>query len=558
MSQQPKPPAQTQPRFQETLSHPKATQDTTHAVPPAQAPQRFEETLSTAQPGQSSASAVPLPRSQERFQETVTNPQATKGSASAVSRASLDNTGAISFSEVAGQRVSPRARDYVPSNPGLTASASAKGTGTASPSTARNDRSATSRSPLEQAAPSIAMEATPAQPSHPIQGNPQAPESPTKNAATKPSPAPPAKSSTHPAPSTVPSVATTEARPSLPLVRWIKSVSPLIWAIVIAIVLIPLAGRFVIAKSFIAPSVAIAPHQELVAALPPKLNRLDQAVVNAMQTAHQNTRAYAAAELESWVSELEPRVDNFLDWYFDYFTQKRLEVSAPLVWLRAATGKWIGWGKVSPGEAVNAQLTKTFQKEFTKRVLVPQTAQLRLEVITTAAAEHFVADLSQQMTEVQGKYRIPQGQWERYLDTIATTVSDTEGKLSNLSLKALVGGTGYLAAKPFLLASLGKVGSKISAKFTAKATAKLAAKTGSSVAAELGTSLIDPIVGVGILIWDLWDYHHTVAVDRPLLRSNIDSYLQSMQRSLLDNPETGIMAAINQLETSVAKGMHKH
>jgi hypothetical protein len=55
---------------------------------------------------------------------------------------------------------------------------------------------------------------------------------------------------------------------------------------------------------------------------------------------------------------------------------------------------------------------------------------------------------------------------------------------------------------------------------------------------------------VGILIWDLWDYNHTVTIDRPLLRSNIDSYLKSMERSLLDNPETGIMAAIQQLESS--------
>ncbi|MBW4520205.1 MAG: hypothetical protein KME16_10960 [Scytolyngbya sp. HA4215-MV1] len=546
MSQQPKPPAQAQPRFQETISHPPASKDSASPVPSAQAQSRFQETLSTPQTAQSSASAVPLARSQERFQETVSNPQATKGSASAVPRASLDSTGAVSFSEVAGQRVSPRARDYVPSNPGLGSPPPAKAAVAAPQPATSLDRSPVSRSLMKEVAQMPGTEVSQVKESSKVQS--------TVDTAALPAKTNSAKTNSATTASTTPS----ETRAPSPLTRWIKSVSPFIWAIVIAIVLIPLAGRFVIAKSFIAPTASIAPHQELTAALPPKLNRLDQEIVNAIQSAHQKTRAYAASELNTWVGELEPRVDNFLDWYFDYFTQKRLEVSAPLVWLKAAAGKFIGLGKASPSAAVNAQLTKTFQKEFTKRVLVPQTAQLRLEVITTAAAEHFVADLSQQMTEVKGKYRIPQGQWERYLDTIATTVSDTEGNLSNLSLKALVGGTGYLAAKPFLLASLGKVGSKISAKFTAKATAKLAAKTGTSVAAELGTSLIDPIVGVGILIWDLWDYQHTVAIDRPLLRSNIDSYLKSMQRSLLDNPETGIMAAINQLEASVAKSMPNH
>ena len=250
---------------------------------------------------------------------------------------------------------------------------------------------------------------------------------------------------------------------------------------------------------------------------------------------------------KTWIEELEPRVNNFLDWYFGYFTQKRLEITAPIVWAKSATSQAIGWSHNTPESAVNTELTELFQREFTKRVLIPQTAQLRLEVITTAAADRFVTELGQELTAIQGKYRIPQGQWERYLDTIATTVSDTEGNLSNLSLKALVGGGGYLAAKPFLITSI----SKLSSKLTTSAATKLAAKAGSSVAAELGTTLIDPIVGVGILLWDLWDYGNTVAVDQPLLQSNIESYLQSMERSLLDNPETGIMAAIQQLKASI-------
>ncbi len=354
------------------------------------------------------------------------------------------------------------------------------------------------------------------------------------------------------APDPVSPVAAPDDRPTPPAaIRWIRAISPLIWATVLLIVILPLAGRWVIGQSIV-PGIQSAP-QEISVALAPQRNRLDQAVVEALQTAQQQTRQQAKLELDEWIGELEPRVDSFLDWYFDYFTQKRLEITAPIVWAKSATTQALGWGKAVPEEVVNAKLTEVFQREFTKRVLVPQTAQLRLEVITTAAADRFVTELGQELRGVQGKYRIPQGQWERYLDTIATTVNDTEGNLSNLSLKALVGGGGYLAAKPFLVTSIGKLGSKLSTKFTASAATKLAAKTGSSVAAELGTSLIDPIVGVGILIWDVWDYQHTVTVDRPLLRSNIESYLHSMERSMLDNPETGIMAAIQQLEASIVK-----
>jgi hypothetical protein len=444
----------------------------------------------------------------DRFQETIAYARPAKrisdGSSSSVSAVS-DCHAAICFSESVGQPIAPKARDYIPIIPRPKPPSAAK-----------------SQAVQPQAAPLQTVTIVPSQDVAQLSvANSTATESPSK------------------------------------LSQFIRSFSPIIWALVIAIVIVPLAGRFVIAKSFIPAAGSISLHQELSVAMPAHLDRLDQAIVNAIQSAHQSARAYAESELNAWLVELNPRVDSFLDWYFDYFTQKKLEVSAPVIWLKAAAGKAIGIQKNTPSEAVNAQLTKSFQKEFTKRVLVPQVAQLRLEVITTAAAERFIVDLSQQVKQIQGKYKIPQGQWERYLDTFATTISDTEGNLSNLSLKTLVGGTGYWATKPLVLKSLGKVGSKISTKFTASATAKLAAKTGTSVAAELGTSLIDPIVGVGILIWDLWDYQHTVEIDRPLLQSNINNYLQSMERSLLDNPETGIMAAINQLEDSTSKRAQK-
>jgi len=362
-----------------------------------------------------------------------------------------------------------------------------------------------------------------------------------------------------PAKLAAPQVKAAKAEPSsLGVARFFRAIAPMIWAIVLLLVIVPLAGRWVIAKSIL--PTALPDHQTISLVQPTSLTALDEDIVTAIQTARLKTRDFAQAELDDWMTELNPRVDGFLDWYFDYFTQKRLEISAPVVWAKSAVGNALGLGKrTQPGEAVNAKLTKVFQKEFTKRVLGHQTAQLRLEVITTEAAERFVGDLGHELKHVQGKYRIPQGQWDRYLDTIATTVSDTEGNLSNLSLKTLAGGTGYMAAKPFFMVSIGKLGSKagaqVGSKITASATAKLAAKTGTSVAAELGTSLIDPIVGVGILIWDLWDYNHTVAMDRPLLRRNLDSYLASMEKSLLDNPETGIMAAVHQLEASVIQGI---
>jgi hypothetical protein len=100
-----------------------------------------------------------------------------------------------------------------------------------------------------------------------------------------------------------------------------------------------------------------------------------------------------------------------------------------------------------------------------------------------------------------------------------------------------------------------KMGSKVAVSFAGKASAKMAAKTGGAVAGKFGAQLIDPIVAVGILIWDLWDYHHTVKVERPVLREAILNYLMEVKASLLDNHNNSLMAAIYQLESGILKSV---
>ena len=338
----------------------------------------------------------------------------------------------------------------------------------------------------------------------------------------------------------------------------LRSFQSLIWIAVAFIVLIPLLGKFLIFQ-LPHPSdlQATSPARPLTVMVAPQpdWSQIDRATATAVQAARVSVEQFAAAELEEWESELVPRVDSFLDWYFDFFNQKRMEFSAPFSWASAVVVHWIDPQKPSTSEVVAAGLTQEFQKEFSKRVLVPRIAQMRLELIASNAVNLYLTELSKNMSEVQSKYRIPQGQWERYLDDISTTINDTEGNISNLSLKVLVGGSSYLLAKPLVLLYVGKIGSKVGAKFAGTAAAKLAAKTGGTVAAELGTSLLDPIVGAGILLWDFWDYHHTVASDRPILKANLLDYLGDVKQSLLSDPESGIMSAIDQVGNGILEAI---
>jgi hypothetical protein len=332
------------------------------------------------------------------------------------------------------------------------------------------------------------------------------------------------------------------------IAQFIKTVTPMIWTIVILVVIIPLLGNFIISKSLTNTATTT-----VVVSPPHDFSKVNQDVKNAIQTARTTAETYASQELDKWETEVIARVDNnFLDWYFDYFNQKKMEFSVPFNFVKSAVLNRFDMNAAS--QAVSEKLTEDFQREFANRVLVPRNAQMRFQLITQDTANLYIAEVSKNVKVVQNNYNIPQAQWDKYLNDIATTISD-KGNVSNLSLKVLVGGSGYLVAKPLILGMATKIGSKVTAKVASKAAAKMATKTGGTVASQLGVGLIDPIVGVGIIIWDLWDYDRTVKVERPILREHLVAYLKDVKKSLLTNPETGIMAAIYQLESGILKSL---
>ena len=343
------------------------------------------------------------------------------------------------------------------------------------------------------------------------------------------------------------------------LTQLIKAVTPYLWVAVIIIVVIPLIGKFILSGSLGQKPIDSAQKTEAVVVIEqttPDWNEIDRAIATSINDAHNNAKTFASAQLDGWIDELMTRVDSsFLDWYFNYFNQKKMEFSVPFVWLSSAVSHWIDTNNPPANQAIAETMTEDFQTEFTKLVLRPQIAQLELERITRDTINQYISSLSNNISQIQSTYKIPQGEWERYLSDIAVTINDTEGNISNLSLKGLVGGSTYLFAKA-MIPTVTKIGGKVAVSFAEKATAKIAAKTGGTVAAKFGAEFLDPIVGIGIIIWDLWDYHHTVEIDKPILRNVILDYLQEVKYSLLGNYKNSIMAAIYQLEDGILKSVN--
>lgn len=343
-------------------------------------------------------------------------------------------------------------------------------------------------------------------------------------------------------------------------VQLIRAIAPFIWLAVILIVIIPLVGQLFISQAF-SEKTAIkntdAPQEVFIQKV--DWSQIDAGMVSALEAARESAKNYAESELDIWVDELNNRVDNnFLDWYFGYFNQKQREFKTFFVQVSSGAIRLFNSGNPTPVKKVAEVITKEFQEEFAKRVLRPQIAQIKLERLTQNTVKNYLQNLQNNINNVPLNYQISQAEWNRYLNGIAITIADSEGKISSLSMKVLLGGGAYLAVKPLVAPLVLKVGSKVVTKMAGKAGAKIAAKTGASLAGKIGAELLDPIVGIGIIIWDVWDYNRTVKVDRPILHKNIADYLQEMKLSILENSENGIMTAVDKIESEIIESIDLH
>lgn len=333
----------------------------------------------------------------------------------------------------------------------------------------------------------------------------------------------------------------------------IKAVSKFLWIGVIALILLQITGR--LAVSSIGRTALETPQPAIVevTVAEPKTSQLSAEVAEVLNQALGQSRESATQNLARWQSEVLERVDHpFLDWYYNYFTQ--LDIGLKAIWINLT----------SPSDAAKAErLIEGFQREFTKQVFQPSTMQLEMERFTREAVNAYVAEANQGLAGLQSRYAIPQPDWDRFLEGLSFTVYSTGSQGQDLSLRAISRGTGYLATVSIMkvASTVGsqKIAAAAASKTASKAAAKVATKTASKVAAEggglalgtIGLELINPLAGLGILVWDVWDHYHTVKVDRPIMYENLQRYLDEVTDLLLNDPESGILSTVNRFHNGV-------
>lgn len=330
----------------------------------------------------------------------------------------------------------------------------------------------------------------------------------------------------------------------------LKSISKILWVIVVIILLAGLGKTL-----FKSGKKAAKPGEPVKKPIVEKVDwsKVNEEVREIMENARKQAEKEASAKLDAWIEENMKRVDeNFLDWYFGYWTQQKLGLQALLsqVW------HWVDSDSPTAAE----KLTLVVQKEFTNRVIRPVIAQSKIENIAKGTINKYAENVRKKITKIPEKYEIKEADWDRYINDMSELVTSIEANRQvSLSLKTIVGaaaGGAFLAGRA-LAPIITRIGSKISAKLAAKSAAGMAAKTGGKVAAKTGGKFLGTIIAIGIIIWDVWDHYSTKKKAMPILRQNIYDYLKEQKESILHDPEYGIITVIYQLEQGISKNIKK-
>ncbi|NEO34437.1 MAG: hypothetical protein F6K36_29365 [Symploca sp. SIO3C6] len=337
----------------------------------------------------------------------------------------------------------------------------------------------------------------------------------------------------------------------------IKPVFILLWIVLFFVILLPLLGEIIITNSF--SKTSKTPNQlEHSKSISDKQNYQELTFVNfaskqskitkemqvALKSAHDKSEFLAEARIDAWIDSLMYRVDHdFLNWYFGYFNKKWREdsalITAPIIWIT--------------GGDVGKHYGKTFEREFSKRVISKDDAKDKMKEITERTVKCYLRELNHKINRVAIDNEIPQTEWDKYLSTISLNIP---GGGNDISLNGL-GELGYagsylIIAKPLIVSAL-KFG--VIEKVAAIAGIKFSAKLGLNVAATTVAPILDPIALLGLAIWDVWDHKVKVKEQKPAMRESIFESFQEIKYSLLHDSKTGVMTGIEQLENDIRKSI---
>ena len=97
----------------------------------------------------------------------------------------------------------------------------------------------------------------------------------------------------------------------------------------------------------------------------------------------------------------------------------------------------------------------------------------------------------------------------------------------------------------------GKLVARLSGRFMTGAMGKMIGKVG----ARLGGKALGWYVAVGLVVWDVIDHEITKAKQTPILRRNLDEYLEGLKEQLIYAPDSPLQEVFMDTELGVVNAI---
>ena len=245
-------------------------------------------------------------------------------------------------------------------------------------------------------------------------------------------------------------------------------------------------------------------------------------------------------------------IDEFLNWYFNYFNQKSQDIMMGINYSDALIKNEFDW-KITNQDFTN-KFIENFQELFDEKVLEPEQVDVKIRAITIETLRKYLWQIEQSLNEVPQKYNINQKDWQKYLNQVVIMIKYGQNNQLSVPLKSISNLENNQKIKELIATEQNWVKNEMLAKIPKQGAIKFLAKIGTNAAALLGVRLIGKkIIAFGGIAWELWDYNHTIEVEKPAMRQELINNLIMVKNDVLNQQKYGIMSIIDKLEISTIK-----
>ncbi|MGB3513780.1 MAG: hypothetical protein WBA93_32150 [Microcoleaceae cyanobacterium] len=277
---------------------------------------------------------------------------------------------------------------------------------------------------------------------------------------------------------------------------------------------------------------------------------LNQTLEETKPLARQIANDTAEKSWNALEENLIANIDDFLNWYFNYFNQKGQDIMIGINYSDALIKNEFDW-KVTNQE-FNTKFIENFQELFAKKVLEPEQVDIKIREIAFETLKKYLWEIEQSLDAVPEKYNINQTNWRKYLNEIVIIIKYGKNHQLSLPLKSISTLENNQKIKQLIATEQDWVKNEMLAKIAKQGASKILAKTGTNTAAVLGVRIIGKkIIALGGIAWELWDYNHAIEVEKPAMRQQLINNLILVKDDVLYQPEYGILSVIDKLEIAV-------